>query len=156
MRHPILFAACAALIAMPAIAWADHHGGDSHEGGHHGKGAMRHFDKMDQNGDGAIDASEAEAMRAKMFARLDTDGDGFVTQAEIAERRAKRAERQAKRQARHDKHMAEMDSDGDGRVARDEFTSSKGHMFDKLDADGDGLITREEMAAHHGKRHKDE
>lgn len=151
MRHPILFAACAALIALPAVAWADHHGGD-----HHGKGAMRHFDKMDKNGDGVIDAGEAEAMRAKMFARLDTDGDSFVTQAEVAERRAKRAERQAKRQARHDKHMAEMDSDGDGRVARDEFTSSKGNMFDKLDADGDGRITREEMAAHHGKRHKDE
>ncbi len=151
MRHPILFAACAALIAMPDIAWADHHGGDGR-----GKGAMRHFDKMDQNGDGAIDAGEAEAMRARMFARLDTDGDGFVTQAEIAEKRAKRAERQAARQARHDKRMAEMDSDGDGRVARDEFTASKGHMFDKLDADGDGRITREEMAAHHGKRHKDE
>ncbi len=152
MRHPILFAACAALIAMPAIAWA----GDHHGDGGHGKGAMRHFDKMDKNGDGVIDAGEAEAMRARMFARMDTDGDGFVTQAEIAEKRAKRAARQAKRQARHDKHMAEMDSDGDGRVARDEFTASKGHMFDKLDADGDGRITREEMAAHHGKRHKDE
>lgn len=97
------------------------------------------FEKMDRNGDGAIDGEEARAMREKAFARMDSNGDGTVTQAEIEQRR------QGARQGA-DAMFAKADSNGDGALSKEEFLAFPG-MMGRADRDGDGLVTAEEAAA---------
>ncbi|SEA53447.1 EF-hand domain-containing protein [Rubrimonas cliftonensis] len=68
------------------------HRGDRRCGMERGRGAGLGFDRIDADGDGAIDAAEASAagerMAERMMARLDADGDGAVTRDEA--RRARR------------------------------------------------------------------
>lgn len=97
------------------------------------------FDKMDRNGDGAIDGEEARAMREKAFARMDSDGDGTVTQAEIEQRR------QNVRQGA-DAMFSKADSNGDGALSKEEFLAFPG-MLGRADSDGDGVVTADEAAA---------
>jgi len=56
-------------------------------------------------------------------------------------------------------HGMRADKDGDGRVSRDEATSSgaerSGEWFDKLDLNKDGYITQEEMKQARDTRHGD-
>jgi len=58
-------------------AWGEGHGPK------HGDFAARFFDKIDTNGDGAIDKNESAQKAEQMFAHMDDNGDGVVTQDEL-------------------------------------------------------------------------
>ena len=122
--------------------------------------AAQRFDRLDANGDGYIDASEAPSPHrvgrrraGKMFARfdedkdgrlsqeefhgpderfaqLDADGDGFLSKAELAQGMGRSG-------------PARDDADNDGRVSLEEF-SGPSEVFDRLDTNGDGYLDRDE------------
>ncbi|MEX2452152.1 MAG: hypothetical protein WD407_14945 [Rhodospirillales bacterium] len=73
------------------------------------KRAVRHFERLDTNKDGVIDAAETAARGDKRFARLDTDGDGKVTKAEAEAAKKKWREKRGKR------HHGKRDKAGEGK-----------------------------------------
>lgn len=125
-------------LAVPALAFADHHGG--RKGGH-----TERLAAMDTDGDGAISKAEMDAHRAKMFAEIDANNDGVVSPEEMrAHHDAKRAEMRARREARM---LSKLDTDGDGVISAAEFAAAPTPGFDKLDTDGDGVVSKAELAA---------
>lgn len=98
--------------------------------------------KVDTNGDGVIDRSEAAAhpRMAGHFDKLDTNKDGRIT----AEERPQRGMRDGKG-GRGDR-MAQLDTNKDGAIDRSEAAKVPkfAENFDKLDANKDGRITAEE------------
>jgi Ca2+-binding EF-hand superfamily protein len=65
------------------------------------------FERLDRNGDGAIDAAEVAILRERTFARLDANGDGVLTREEHAAGGARL--------------IARRDADGDGTLTREEL-----------------------------------
>ena len=67
-----------------------------------GKGG-KHFAKMDTDGNGTISQAEFLERAKKRFAKMDADGNGELTKEELKAahkaRKAKRAERKAKKKA---------------------------------------------------------
>jgi hypothetical protein len=55
----------------------------------HGHMGARFFEKMDSNGDGAIDAAEFTSHVEQKFARMDANGDKVLAGAELEHRRGK-------------------------------------------------------------------
>lgn len=125
------------------------------------------FAKLDNNGDGAIDAAELtaqrEAMKAARAERMAamSEEDKAKRQARMEERRAAMKERWAKRaasgtEARGERGkgkrgwLARMDADGDGLITSAEFSARAAARFDRLDANGDGIVTPEERKAARG------
>ena len=129
MKGFAAIAMAAVLAAAPALA---------EPGGGHGD---RLLNRVDRNGDGAIDREEAQAFRAALFLRLDRDADGAVTEAEMIEAAQERMARRAS------KMFARMDGNGDGRLDRDELAARGEARFDRTDANGDGRVTMEEIRA---------
>lgn len=119
------------------------------DGDRRGHRIDRLFEKLDANGDGAIDRSEAEAARKDRFARADANGDGVISKDEMTAAAIRRAGERAGR------IFARLDGNGDGVVDEAEMAAMKkgrhGHrgdrLFDRYDADGDGRVTREEIEA---------
>lgn len=108
--------------------------------------------KLDTNGDGAIDRSEAaKAPRmAENFDRLDANKDGRIG----ADERPQHGGRQGGMHAgkgRGGERMAQLDKNGDGRFSRDELAGHERALqnFTAIDANKDGFLTRDEMKAHH-------
>jgi len=129
-----LAVAAATAVAAPALAGPGN--GD------------RMIERMDLNGDGAVSAAEAGALRAVRFLSMDANGDGVVTEAEMVERIRARIE------ARVAKRFARLDRNGDGRIDRDEFELIGAERFARLDADGDGVASGDELrAAMQHRRH---
>lgn len=65
-------------------------GGHGHGHGH-GPGGGRFFERLDKNGDGAVDAAEHRAATDRRFAAADANGDGKLSQDEfMAPRHGKR------------------------------------------------------------------
>jgi Ca2+-binding EF-hand superfamily protein len=122
--------------------------------------ANQHFDRMDVNKDGRLDAADREAMHARMaaemFDRADTDHNGMISRGEWNAGAAKLAERRG-----HDgpgsmhgrpmmRHMAMMaDADGDRAISRDEFQKRALEHFDRADANHDGTISAAEREQAH-------
>jgi hypothetical protein len=69
---------------------------------------LRSFKRLDDNGDGEIDATEMESVgrRGGMLRGADANGDGRVTEAEVRAGAARM--------------FAQMDQNGDGRLTEDE------------------------------------
>jgi hypothetical protein len=127
--------------------------------GGHGGGMAR----LDANGDGAIDRSEAaKAPRlAENFDTLDANKDGRIGADERPQySRPQHGGRHGG--MRHDgmrdggkrrggERMAQLDKNGDGRFSRDELAGRERALqnFAAIDTDKDGFLTREEMQAHH-------
>jgi Ca2+-binding EF-hand superfamily protein len=103
--------------------------------------------RIDTNGDGVIDRSEAAAnpKMAEHFDRLDANRDGRIT----AEERPQHGGKGGRDAARA--RMAELDTNKDGRFSRDELAGKARALqnFAAIDTDNDGLLSREEMKAHH-------
>ena len=104
----------AALAALTSVALAG--------GGHGKKGAhkARMLQKYDANGDGQLDATEKQqlkadrqARRAAMLQKYDANGDG---QLDATERQQKREDRAAAR-------FQKLDANGDGVLSKAEFTA---------------------------------
>lgn len=118
-------------------------------------GKPRHA-KIDTNGDGVIDRSEAAAnpRMAEHFERMDKNKDGRIDASERPQRRVGGADGKGRRGAA----LAAMDKNGDGRFTRDELAGRERLLqnFAAIDSNRDGALTREEMQAyrqqHGGKR----
>jgi EF hand len=108
--------------------------------------------KIDTNGDGAIDRSEAAAnpKMAEHFDRLDANKDGRITADERPKHGGKGGGQRGER-------MAQLDTNKDGRFSRDELAGKTRALqnFAAIDTNNDGFLTREEMVAHH-KAHRGE
>jgi hypothetical protein len=102
--------------------------------------------KIDTNGDGVIDRSEAAAnpKMAEHFDRLDANKDGRITADERPQRGGKGGR----------ERMQQLDTNNDGRFSRDELAGKDRALqnFAAIDSDNDGFLTREEMAAQHKAR----
>jgi Ca2+-binding EF-hand superfamily protein len=111
---------------------------------------------IDTNGDGMLDEQELRASREAAFATADAGGDGYLTVGELeAARMAGDVDRRTRGlgialgpRGRAAETLAErlerLDTDGDGRVAKQEFLAAP-HPLLRLDGDGDGRLTREEL-----------
>ena len=110
--------------------------------------------KIDTNGDGVIDRSEAAAnpRMAGRFDTLDTNKDGRIT----ADERPQRGMRDGKGGKRGER-MAQLDANKDGRFSREELAGNQRVMqnFGAIDVNVDGALTREEMHVYH-KAHRGE
>jgi hypothetical protein len=108
---------------------------------------------VDTNGDGVLDAQELHAAMEAAFARADADGDGYLTGGEFgAARMAGDVDRRTRGPGialggrggeTLEERVKRLDTDGDGRVAQQEFLAAP-HPLLRFD-DGDGRLTREEL-----------
>lgn len=109
--------------------------------------------KVDANGDGIIERSEAAKVPrfAEHFDKLDANKDGRIT----AEERPQRGARGGK--GGHGERMAQLDTNKDGRFSREELAGKERVLqnFAAIDTNKDGTLSREEMQAHH-KAHRGE
>lgn len=153
MTRPMsaMIAALAALAALPA-------GAQSGAGTAGGDWPRPFFERLDANGDGAIDETEIRAMRARAFDRADANGDGVLTEAERSAARERMREAIARRTAaaiRLGGAMAERrgamaeaaDTNRDGVLSRAEVLAAPMPMMARLDRDGDGRVTAAELDA---------
>ncbi|MEQ1514492.1 MAG: calcium-binding protein [Lysobacteraceae bacterium] len=117
-------------------------------------GKTAHHARLDANGDGVIDRSEAAKAPkfAERFDTLDINKDGRIT----AEERPQHGMREGKggREGMRE-HMQQLDANKDGRFSRDELAGKDRMLqnFAAVDADRDGLLSREEMQAYRKTRH---
>jgi Ca2+-binding EF-hand superfamily protein len=106
------------------------------------------FLELDTNNDKAIEREEVPASARPAFERLLKSGDdNHNGKLEAEEYKAvlldlREFNEQAKKKAVE--RFKSMDKDGDGKVAREEFTGPK-ERFDVLDRNGDGFVTQEEF-----------
>jgi Ca2+-binding EF-hand superfamily protein len=119
------------------------------------------FERMDLTGDGQLDAADRAAAQAQRFGKLDADGNGEVSKTEMQAaheaRKAKMAERMAKREARAaqmmDRRFAMLDKDGSGGVSQAEMAAAReqrGEM--KRERKGPGGEAREGRTGQRGER----
>ena len=95
--------------------------------------------RLDANGDGAIDRSEAAKSEkfAARFDELDKNKDGKLS-----------ADERPQWRGRHGRHGGEMmkqaDKDGDGRISKAEAAADPklAERFDKMDVNHDGFVDR--------------
>ena len=115
-----------------------------------------HFAKLDANGDGFIDKSEARGPLAEHFDAVDTDHDGRLSREELKAAHAAHQGMKGDKPAKNHKGgLAVLDADHDGRVSWAEFSAGIKTHFDGLDTNHDGYIDATEMrvAHRHGGHH---
>lgn len=113
--------------------------------------AKQHFQRLDQDGNGAISREEAKAhpRMEKSFEAMDGDQDGQVIEAEYRDyaktrREQHREKAKTEAKARWDK----ADANGDGMLSREEAKASPNMVkhFDAMDADKNGQVSPQEVA----------
>ena len=97
------------------------------------------FYGMDKNNDGVITRAEWSG-NDQSFREHDTNGDGILSGDEVRPG-GKAILGQGRSLVRFD----QADRNGDGRIARDEWTGSVA-AFNRVDRNGDGVITRDEYS----------
>lgn len=148
---PLAFALAMACTATLAFAQPP---GAAAQPGSTGQPGARHA-KVDANGDGAIDRTEASAhpKLAEHFDRLDKDKNGRIDAGERPQREGKgrAAGDRPGGKGQRGEAMAKLDANNDGRFSRDELAGRERALqnFAAIDANKDGFLTREEMRAHH-------
>ncbi|MXQ06318.1 calcium-binding protein [Alphaproteobacteria bacterium GH1-50] len=111
-----------------------------------GGGPRMDFATLDADGNGQIEESDLDALRAERFAALDTDGDGAISEAEFVAHAAERAGERAAEM------FSRLDADGDGMVSRDAVEARQGRgmgerLLRRADADNSGGVSEEEFDA---------
>lgn len=113
--------------------------------------------KLDSNGDGSVDRTEAakHSRLAGKFDELDKNKDGKLTKDEMPARHDRGHDKRG-----HDPReaMSRLDTDKDGRISRAEATAAEGKMasrFDQMDANKDGYVDRADHEIR-AKQRKDE
>lgn len=96
-------------------------------------------------------AERQEALNAELFDRMDENSDGQLSASEFSSESLRAARRDAMRDAMGERLFARLDDDGSGGLSRDEL-SFMTRRLEAMDADGDGMVTREEARAHHQDR----
>jgi EF-hand domain pair/EF hand len=103
-------------------------------------GAM--FERIDADGNGAIDATEwasavekmgerGQKMGPKLFEAADADGDGTVSRAEWDEARARMQGDRPEPGQMAERAFAEMDTNGDGALSLEEFKAGMEQMRER-------------------------
>lgn len=123
--------------------------------------ALARFNAADLDKDGGIDRVEARALGPRLvehFERVDADQDGSLDAREIGRARAHMYAQGQRGQAR----MAflrglfiGLDDDGDGAVSRAELGNKLPRLaeaFGDIDDNADGKLSKEEMRAHRMQR----
>jgi hypothetical protein len=123
--------AAALMAALPNAGWA-------RSGGW--------LQRLDANGDGAVDRDEARRARAPVFERLDADRDGALSADELAAAgRKPRVGATATKSRPGSRLLARGDRDKDGRLSRDEFMAFADATLARRDRNGDGRVTADEI-----------
>ena len=92
-------------------------------------GAMNQgqMDRLDRDGNGAVDQAEYQAFKASAFATLDKNKDGNLSSEEVA-------------QVLNAQQFAATDGNRDGKLSRNEFLSKVMADFKAADRSGDGSL----------------
>jgi len=99
------------------------------------------LDQADANHDGKITKQEYTDARVALFARMDRNGDGFIDDSDAREGANERGQRAAAAL------RGRIDTNGDGKVSKEEFVNAPTMMFDKFDANKDGVLDATEVEA---------
>lgn len=115
--------------------------------------------KLDANGDGSIDRTEAakSPRLAGKFDELDKNKDGKLGKDEMPQHRGEGKRGHGPRGERGDR-MAKLDTDKDGKISRAEASAGEGKLatrFDEMDVNKDGFIDRVDHETR-AKQRKDE
>ncbi|WP_369976333.1 EF-hand domain-containing protein [Xanthomonas bundabergensis] len=116
------------------------------------------FAKLDKNGDGVVDRSEAAAnpRLAEHFDALDKNHDGKLTPDEFPRhgRHGERGERGGR--GDHRALLAKLDTNKDGRISRDEAKADPkfAERFAEMDVNKDGFVDRADFELR-AKQHRD-
>ena len=143
-RYTFLTASIAAALVGVAVAAPQ----DALQDGTRGKAERgQRMARVDSNGDGAIDRSEAAAhpRLAEHFDTMDKNGDGRIDASERP---------QWKKGGRGGHgggmgHVLKLDTDGDGRISKVEVAGNErfAARFDATDTNRDGYLVRSELMA---------
>ncbi|SFV37021.1 calcium-binding protein [Hyphomicrobium facile] len=93
---------------------------------------------LDPDNDGTIDATEAKAAGAKLFAKLDPDNDGTLDAKELSGRVDEAA-------------LKSADPDSDGTIDQKEYDTLVEVRFKAADPDNDGTLDDKELTTDAGK-----
>lgn len=99
------------------------------------------LDRADANGDGVVTRDEFMSARAEQFTSRDRNRDGFIDDNDLG----KRAARRERASQAMDAIVRQLDSNGDGKVAKQEFVDGGGKLFDRADADKSGTLDKKEV-----------
>lgn len=103
------------------------------------------FERLDTNGDGAIDSTELANARTTRFKRLDENGDGVVSEVEQMRAQDRVRRRAAMMEAMMARQFERLDTNHDHSLSEDELLSAPQPLAARADADKNGVITREEF-----------
>jgi Ca2+-binding EF-hand superfamily protein len=103
------------------------------------EGAEKEGTKEEGKGRGWFSLERLMGRTDKRFARLDQNGDGVIDAADFEAASAERVAYQAKRM------MKRFDADGDGKISKAEFERFAKERFTRLDLDDDGKITEMDL-----------
>ena len=96
-------------------------------------------------GEGSVTRAEAQAKAEERFTALDTDKDGVLSSAEQKATQNERGPGDGP--GGPGGGLRRADANGDGKIAKDEFTAAQLERFDRQDADKDGTLTKTERDA---------
>jgi Ca2+-binding EF-hand superfamily protein len=132
-------------VIMPAIVFAQGNGnGNGRANGQRDEQTQMRFGDMDTDQDGVIIRAEWRGS-TQSFREHDVNHDGVLSGSEVWPvdgRNRRDGSRREELIARFD----QADRNGDGRVARSEWTGTTA-AFKRMDENGDGIVTREEFVA---------
>ncbi|MGN7612967.1 EF-hand domain-containing protein [Magnetococcales bacterium HHB-1] len=119
-------------------------------------------EKMDQDGDGALSASEVKGPLADQFSQTDNNGNGLISTKELEQGlevlRAEKREsimgmmsqfhqgmENIRKPPSSEQVMKQMDQDGDGAINSAEAQGPIAKQFKVADQDGDGKVSEKEL-----------
>lgn len=127
--------------------FAMHHGGHHGRRAHGRRGGMpmlRHMLGADANKDGEITIEEAQALAAKRVGRFDRNGDGNIDQSDRDALRAETIDYRVRR------FLHRYGANPDTGLTLEQFTAERNERFARRDIDDDGVLTRGEVRGGHG------